>query len=266
VEWLVKMRRLPAEKMLDRLIAGGKVEAADLRRVADLLSVFYQRAPRVTLTEEGYRLRFVRDVEEIDRELREISPIPEERIAAVSAELLGFTRNRADLLLARARERRIVEAHGDLRPEHVCCLSPPVVIDCLEFAPELRALDPADELSFLTVECELAGGVLNPSAARAERVAEREPWGWGPTAVTEAPLIERILFEAYTARNLDRPEALLVRFYKAFRAFVRAKIAIWHLRDPDVKDASRWVSKADRYVEAAARLVRPSPDSPESFS
>ena len=26
-------------------------------------------------------------------------------------------------------------------------------------------------------------GVLNPSAARAKRVAEREPWGWGPTAL-----------------------------------------------------------------------------------
>jgi hypothetical protein len=26
-------------------------------------------------------------------------------------------------------------------------------------------------------------GVLNPSAARAKRVAERERWGWGPTAL-----------------------------------------------------------------------------------
>jgi aminoglycoside phosphotransferase family enzyme len=45
VDWFVKMRRLPSEKMLDRVIASGKVEPADLRRVAETLAAFYRRAP-----------------------------------------------------------------------------------------------------------------------------------------------------------------------------------------------------------------------------
>jgi len=129
-------------------------------------------------SEEDYRLRFVREVEEIGRDLAEISPIPKSRIDAISIELLGFARLRADLLDARVRDGRIVEAHGDLRPEHVCLLSEPVIIDCLEFDPELRLLDPADELSFLTVECELAGG---------------------------PPFIEQVLFETYSELTSDWP-------------------------------------------------------------
>jgi aminoglycoside phosphotransferase family enzyme len=228
VDWLVKMRRLPAESMLDRLIAAGKLERSELRRVAETLARFYQAAPRASLGEEDYRLRFVREVEEIVRELEELSPIPGARIHAVAAALLRFARDRADVLRSRVREGRVVEAHGDLRPEHVCVLREPVVIDCLEFDPELRLLDPADELSFLVMECELAGGPA---------------------------FIEDELFAAYRARTSDRPPPSLVRFYETFRAFLRAKITIWHLKDRDVKDAEKWISKTSRYVEAAERLA-----------
>ncbi len=228
VEWLVKMRRLPSERMLDRGIASGNVERADLRRVAETLAAFYQRAPRANVSEGDYRLRFIREVEEIGRDLAEISSVSNNRIDAISTELLGFVRLRADLLDARVRDGRIVEAHGDLRPEHVCLLSEPVIIDCLEFDPELRLLDPADELSFLTVECELAGG---------------------------PPFIEQVLFETYSERTSDRPPRPLVRFYKTFRAFLRAKISIWHLKDREVKESDKWIAKTDQYIEAAERLV-----------
>jgi len=239
VDWLVKMRRLPAEKMLDRVIARGEVERADLRRVAETLAAFYQRAPGAEIGEEEYRLRFVREVEEIRRELEQISPIPKSRIDAISTELLGFARLRAELLDARVRDGRIVEAHGDLRPEHVCLLPQPVIIDCLEFDPELRLLDPADELSFLSVECELAGG---------------------------PPFIEEVLFGTYGERASDRPPRPLVLFYKSFRAFLRAKISIWHLKDREVKDSDKWVSKTNRYVEAAERLLHQGRESHESSS
>jgi aminoglycoside phosphotransferase family enzyme len=46
-----------------------------------------------------------------------------------------------------------------------------------------------------------------------------------------------------------------VRFYKTFRAFLRAKITIWHLKDRDVKNSEKWVSKTGRYLQAAERLV-----------
>jgi aminoglycoside phosphotransferase family enzyme len=225
--------------MLDHLIASGKVEPSDLRRVAETLADFYQRAPWGNVGEEEYRTRFVQDVAEIREELEELSSISRARIEDVSGELLAFIDRRADLLDARVRERKVVEAHGDLRPEHVCLLSPPVVIDCLEFSPELRLLDPADELSFLTVECELAGGPA---------------------------FIEEVLFGTYGERTSDRPPRALLKFYKTFRAFLRAKISIWHLKDREVKDPEKWIAKTDRYLSKAEHILRERDESHESPS
>jgi aminoglycoside phosphotransferase family enzyme len=228
VDWLVKMRRLPSGRMLDRLIASGEVQRVDVFSVAETLAAFYRRAPRANIEPKVYLARFVQDIEEIVRELGELSPIPTRRVAGLMEKLLRFAEHRADLLDARAREGKIVEAHGDLRPEHVCVLPQPLIIDCLEFDPNLRVLDPADELSFLSLECELAGGPV---------------------------YIEEILFEIYSDRTGDRLPRPLVRFYKGFRAFLRSKIAIWHLKDREVKDTEKWISKTDRYLEAAERMV-----------
>jgi aminoglycoside phosphotransferase family enzyme len=40
VDWLVKMRRLPADRMLDRLIRAGSARAEDVRRIVDALCRF----------------------------------------------------------------------------------------------------------------------------------------------------------------------------------------------------------------------------------
>ena len=64
---------------------------------------------------------------------------------------------RPELFDERAQAGRIIEAHGDLRPEHICLEAEPQIIDCLEFSRELRILDPADELAFLALECERLG-------------------------------------------------------------------------------------------------------------
>src|SRR4051812_19735581 len=45
LDYAVKMRRLPTECMLDRLIAEGRVDAADLRDVARVIADFHKSAP-----------------------------------------------------------------------------------------------------------------------------------------------------------------------------------------------------------------------------
>ena len=46
VEWVVKMRRLPETRMLDRLIAARRVSRDDITAVADRLIPFFRRAAR----------------------------------------------------------------------------------------------------------------------------------------------------------------------------------------------------------------------------
>ena len=78
----------------------------------------------------------------------------------VDAVQRRFLAERAKDLAERVRARRIVDGHGDLRPEHICLGDPVRIIDCLEFNARLRMVDPFDEIAFLCLECQRLGVAL----------------------------------------------------------------------------------------------------------
>jgi aminoglycoside phosphotransferase family enzyme len=119
---------------------------------------------------------------------------------------------------------RVVDAHGDLRPEHVFFLPEPTIIDCLEFSAELRLLDSAAEIAFLALECDRLG---------------------------HAQAGERLL-ELYLDCARDDCSPAVLAFYRASRAFVRAKIAAWHLEDELGADArALWRERTSWYLDTA---------------
>ena len=128
----------------------------------------------------------------------------------------------------RARAGRIVEGHGDLRPEHIYLTQPPTVMDCIEFDRSLRLRDPIEEVAFLAMECDRGG----------------------------YPQFDGWLFAEYHARSHDQPPRALVEFYKALSAFARARIAIWHLDDPDTGPRQCWIDCANDYLAHSAGYLR----------
>ena len=102
------------------------------------------------------------------------------------------------------------------------------IIDCLEFNRSLRILDAASELAFLALECERLG----------------------------APEIGKQLLNVYREQTGDRVPNALLEFYRAYHAAVRAKIAIWHLKDDDILAEAHWVAKAEQYLKMAARMSK----------
>ena len=229
VEWLVKMRRLPRALMLDQAMHDARVGRDDVRRFTLALADFYRRAEPVILDAGEYRGRFERGIRANQQELS--APdygLPPALLQAVAAGQLAVLERDAPLLDQRVTQRRIVEGHGDLRPEHVCLGPEPLFIDCLEFNREWRQLDPADELAYLAMECEHAG----------------------------AAWIGEAVFGTYREATGDEPPAALVRFYKSYRAAVRAKLSAWHLKDhPDPADQGKWIGRARRYLELAQRYA-----------
>ncbi len=229
VDWLVHMRRLPADLSLDRLIASGPVPMMRIADAALKLASFYRDSASVPVTPQWYRERFRSQIRENLRELGDpIFQMPRRTLDELVAAQERFLEERAGVLDRRVAEGRIIEAHGDLRPEHIYLEPDPSITDCLEFDRRLRLLDPADELSFLTVECELLG---QPALGRR-------------FLLTYARLVEE-----------DPPEELLW-FYEGFRAFLRARIAIRHLRDHAVRDRSPWSGRALAYLELARSRAR----------
>lgn len=228
VDWLVKMRRLPDERMLDNLIKKRAVPEVAIRSLVEKLVAHYRASPSANVEPCAYRLRLVESTTANARELKAprygLSP---DRIGRIVAAQLALLNQEPELFERRAREGRIVEGHGDLRPEHVCLEIEPVIIDCLEFNREFRILDAADELAFLAMECERLGG----------------------DAVSGA------IFEAYRNVSGDDPPERLVDFYKSYRACLRAKLAALHLRDLLVSDAQKWAGLTADYLNIAERYI-----------
>jgi len=229
VDWLVKMRRLPAHRMLDAAIRSKTVSGDDILRLSRVLTGFYRRSAPVAVSAFDYRKRFEDDIRANLAELAK----PQFKLSLPQVEQLAraqldFIDERGALLELRAREHRIIDAHGDLRPEHICLTPEPVIIDCLEFKREYRLLDPADELAYLAMECERLGA---------------------------ASVGGQVLRQYLEAAN-DVPADALIWFYKAFRACLRAKIAIWHITDHEVRDTNKWRQRAFDYLGLAQSYVQ----------
>ncbi|MDJ0389609.1 hypothetical protein QMO56_15945 [Roseomonas sp. E05] len=159
VDWLVQMRRLPAARMLDAALEGHTATAGEVGRAADHLAAFYAAAPPEHVPEAAYLGRFARELALNRRALHEgAHGLPHDAVAAALHTLDACLAGERDLLLAPLRAGRVVEGHGDLRPEHVFLGEPPAVIDCIEFDRGFRLLDPFEELAFLALECTLIPG------------------------------------------------------------------------------------------------------------
>ncbi|HSH41724.1 MAG TPA: hypothetical protein VK973_06325 [Arenicellales bacterium] len=226
VDWLVVMRRLPEQRMLDHLIRQGAVSRREIERVADILARFYTRLEPVDIPVTEHIAMFVRQ----HRTNRELLAEPRFGVAGalldkVLTRIDGFLERDSGLLAERVRGGRVIEGHGDLRPGHVCLCDPPVIIDCLEFNRVLRLLDPFDELADLALECERLG----------------------------AAWIGPVLIERCAAELGDRPAGPLMAFYTAYRACLRARLAIRHLLDAEVAEPDKWPALAREYLEIAER-------------
>lgn len=229
VDWLVRMRRLPAEFMLDSLLARAAATPAQMRAVAVRLAAFHGAQPAARLEGRGYRALLLRHISEYERELRDPAwNLPAARVALLCMQQRAVLAASAACIDGRIAAGRIVEGHGDLRPEHVYLGEPLAIIDCLEFSRELRLLDGIDEIGFLALECE---------RARA------------------APLAA-VLLQAYRDSSADPMPQALLHFYQSCRACGRARLAVRHLREPRYRVSPVWRRRALYYMALAARHLR----------
>jgi len=225
VDWLVVMKRLDEQRMLDRVISERRLQRWQLDRLAAALVQFYRRAapafvsPAVQAAELSRSLAYNRRVL-LDRRFQ----LPAGSICYIDAVQRRFLTMRAELLAERVRRRHIVDGHGDLRPEHIYLGDPVLIIDCLEFNTRLRMVDPLDEIAFLCVECERLG------AAWAGEYLRRR--------------IVHVLHDG-------DPEDVFI-FYKSHRAMLRARLAIAHLLEPNPRTPEKWAPLARTYLRLAA--------------
>ena len=219
VDYLVHMRRLSDTLNLETQLRAGTVRPEEVDRAARRLTAFYLESDRAPGDDAGARRR---RFSHLAGELGELLG-PSPRGEALRDHLLDWLDRHGDLL----ETRRRVDAHGDLRPQHVYLGEDPLFIDRLEFDARLRALDPVEELCFLTLECERLG---------ARWVGERF-----------------LDINAEASGTARLPE--LERFYEAGRALLWAVLSARHLVT-SANSQPRWRERACYYLDHGLDRVR----------
>lgn len=228
-DWLVHMKRIPEENMLDYAIQHNSINNTLVQQTALLLSEFYKSSPPVVNDTVQYRKKIKREVQSLYRELIEPAyRLPVALIEKYIAGLLHFLNEQAALFDQRVTGEKIIEAHGDLRPEHVCLSPRPAIIDCLEFNRELRILDTAEELSFFAMECDVMGNKT----------------------------VGEIFFDTYSSATSDRIPKRLIYFYKLKKACLRAFLVIRHITEDAYRHDVKWQIKATAYLQAAEEYYK----------
>ena len=229
VDCLVHMRRLPARHMMERVIARGALTPGHIESLGGLLANFYTRQQPAKIDPDAYLDRF-RSQHLFNMAIlgRPRSGLDCGRLHQAAQAVETFLDQDAALLKDRVRSGRVVEGHGDLRPEHICLTDPPMVIDCLEFSRFLRLVDPFEEVAYLGLEC------------------ARLKAGW----VGES--LRRTLENALD----DHPPDKLLAFHTVFRALLRAQLTLAHLDEPSPRMPRRWPKRARSYLDLAQDAVR----------
>ncbi|WMJ74047.1 hypothetical protein RCC89_12860 [Cytophagaceae bacterium ABcell3] len=226
VEWLVKMKRLPQKSMLEYKIQNNTLQKCEVFPVAQLLASFYLKQEKEHLTPEKFLNNLIGDIDnnlkELENPLFQVKP---SLLIHLKNTLTAYIDNNSQVL--HKRVGKVVEAHGDLRPEHIYVNQSPKVIDCLEFNRDLRILDPAEELSYLSLECDM----LNAS--------------W----------TGHIVLQEYQSIAHDYFPSHLVDFYKSKRAVLRSLLCFRHITEPNDYHREKWKHKGIRYLEVASEYA-----------
>ena len=228
VEYAVKMRRIPEEKLMKILFQKGELTHRHLEQVAAVLARFHLsalRTPEIDPFGQPARFRVNTD-ENFEQVSKYVGlTIQEKDFRALKAWTDHFYQSNEARFVQRIEAGKIRDCHGDLHMEHICFTDTLSIIDCIEFNDRFRYSDTIADLAFLLMDLEFHGG---------EGLA-------------------KALWEAYKDETGEKNVDALLTFYKVYRAFVRGKVNSFQLDDktiePDKKEQA--VQRAIRYFQLA---------------
>ncbi|OAG27124.1 bifunctional aminoglycoside phosphotransferase/ATP-binding protein [Thermodesulfatator autotrophicus] len=242
VEWAVKMKRMPEEGMMGRLIAQGRLRQSHLDLIVKKLVPFYQQAetgPEVNKYGTLEAISF--NVEENFSQTKDfvgraLAPHRYEHIVSWSRT---FIKEKEALFKERIAEGFIRDGHGDLYSANICFDEPKnevYIFDCIEFNDRFRCGDVAQDLAFLAMDLDFH----------------------------ELKDFSRYFIDQYVSLSGDKGLLNLLDFYKCYRAYVRGKIGCFTWASPEVpeevrnkalNDARRYFDLAYLYAEGVPWLI-----------
>ena len=233
IEYAVKMRQLPPQRMMDVLLSNNQASEGMVQQVAKKLADFHQQAEtNEEISSYGSLSTIITNtVENFTQTEKYIGvSISQEQYQGIKAYTDAFVEQNTRLFEKRVKEGKIRDCHGDLHTAHICFIDGICIYDCIEFNDRFRYCDVASEIAFLAMDLDYHGH----------------------------PQLSKHFISAYVEESQDEEPLKLLDFYKCYRAYVRGKVESFKLDDPLIpeEERTRALAAAKRYFELAESYVR----------
>ncbi len=230
IEYAVKMRRFSANCLMDRQLACGEITPQHIDSLAATLAQFHAALPTASDSSLGSFAAVRAAVMQNFEQLQVYTGVTELK-AETEAELAA----RAPVFERRRAAGCVRECHGDLHLGNIALIdNVPVPFDGIEFNPALRWIDVMDEIAFPVMDLMHRG---------------RADFAWR-------------LLNGYLETTGDYGGMAVLRLYLAYRATVRAKVAMIRAEQPGLKPRAKNILRraGQSYLDfALGCLAKPQP-------
>ncbi|HEX8954818.1 MAG TPA: AAA family ATPase, partial [Burkholderiaceae bacterium] len=234
LEYAVKMREFPQDCLASRVLERGGLSGADVDAMAAELARFHSECDS---SPPDDRLGGAANIHGwVSKSFAVVRPLLRDRadlqeLARLEQWMEAQFQSRRSLIEARRKNGQVRECHGDLHLQNIVMQDgKPRLFDCIEFNEELRWIDVVNDAAFLAMDLHVRG---------------------------RSDYAHRFL-NAYFEATGDYAGLPLLRFYMAYRALVRAEVALLSragaARLPDESYA-----RYREHIDFAAQCALPAP-------
>jgi aminoglycoside phosphotransferase family enzyme len=233
VEYALKMKRMPEERIMTKLLEENNVDMRLIDRMAETVAEFHSKAKTnkrisefgsLSLIETNWKENYEQTREFIGKT---ISP---ESYRLIRERVDGFIERNASFFEKRVTENRIKDCHGDIHSGNIFITDRIYIFDAIEFNDRFRYSDVASDIAFLAMDLDFK----------------------------DQSDLSSFFVERYVKYSGDRELNGLLPFYKCYRAYVRGKVISFKLNDPSVdsKEKIAAAQNAKAYFDLATTYAR----------
>ena len=233
VEYAVKMKGIPQERMMSKLLEENKVNKELIDKIAKIIAEFHSKAEtNSSISEFGSLAIIETNWKENFDQTREFveKTISTKDFKLMRGRIDDFMKKNVSLFEKRMAEGRIRDCHGDIHSGNIFVADRIYIFDAIEFNERFRYSDVASDVAFLAMDLDFK----------------------------ERTDLSDFFIKKYVEYSGDQESSKLLPFYKCYRAYVRGKVISFKLKDPNVssEEKSAAMEDAEAYFKLASNYAK----------
>lgn len=233
VEYALKMKRLPQERIMTVLLNENKINKQTVDELAHIVAQFHSKAQTNPAISEFGSLKIVKTNwdENFAQTQKYINQtISQEQYRMLQNKINDFMENNQPLFEDRITHNFIRDCHGDLHSGNIFITEKICIFDAIEFNDRFRYSDVASDVAFLAMDLEYQ----------------------------QRTDLATHFIQRYIEYSKDQQLKQLLPFYKCYRAYVRGKVISFKLDDPNItkQEKESAIKEAQAYFKLATEYAR----------